>query len=167
MSARLLSPKNRSTNKRPRPSSAAPALTAEGLQQQLKSVDELKDVDDDTKAKIRDVYKRALQHLTEAEGFRARSVSFASMAATAEERTGTVRFEVSATQANVTIDPPKDATLQQLTQLQQMKQVPLSRTRRNAKASWTLNQLGDHSVASKSPNWKTRHAASSSSSPQN
>ena len=99
------------------PKPSAPAITAEGIQQQLAGVDELKDLDDDTKAKIRDVYKRAQQHLTEAEGYRARSSSFTSMAATAAERAGTVRFEVSATPTNVTIDVPRNATLQQLIQL--------------------------------------------------
>ncbi len=95
----------------------SPPVTVEAIQQRLKDVENLSELDDEAKAKLRELYQKALQDLTEAQGYLARSNSFAKMAESVEEQLKTVNFQLSAAPNNVTIDVPPDATVQKLVQL--------------------------------------------------
>ncbi len=100
------------------PATAPPLkLTPEVIQQQLKEVDTLPNVDDATREELRGIYQEALRDLATGADYAKQAATFSEMAKNAPEKLQAVKQQMASLGTTVSIDVPSNATLAKLEEL--------------------------------------------------
>ncbi|MFV1965527.1 MAG: mechanosensitive ion channel domain-containing protein [Pirellulaceae bacterium] len=106
---------------------AAPVVTREVVESRLQEVEDTKDLADEEKAKIRELFQQALQDLDLAADLAARAAAFEEMAATAPARYEQAKAKRDQMPAETSIDVPESATLADLEQLLKQNETDLAK----------------------------------------
>ena len=106
------------------------AAFVELLQARKKQIDELRDLDEAAKAKVRDLYDQALGEMEKAKSFGARLASFEKRAAQAPAEIEQTKADLAALPPQPIAAIPADATLPQIEQAISRRQAELESWRR-------------------------------------
>ncbi len=105
-------------------------LTVEVVQQRLKEVDVLPNLEDAAREELRGIFQEAIRDLTAAAEFAKQAAVFAEMAKDVPARLEAAKSQLSAIGATVTIDVPPDATLAELERLLKSEEEKLAAAKR-------------------------------------
>jgi potassium efflux system protein len=105
-------------------------LTPEMVEQRIKELDALTDLDEATRAELTAIYQEAGRLLTLAADYEKRASAFAEESRTAPDDLQRAQFQKSVLNTSVTIDVPPDATLGQLDEQLKVAQGELAEAKR-------------------------------------